>query len=864
MNAPVRLALAALLLGGAVAWAGEASPPQRVNFSAKPTAAKNGDKIKISFTVSAPTDVEVAVLDSAGKVVRHLAAGVLGGEKDPPAPLAKGLAQTVEWDGKDDAGKPAMGAAKVRVRAGTSARFGKLLGFDPYRMTIIKGLASDEKGRVYVLYSPFHGGGESDIIRQFGADGKYLKTVWPPPADLTAEQSKGLPKVTGPATDADRLYPANYQPLLPKFLPPNADIAMLGHRVRGGKLLLTSIGEGFKFMSVNADGSVPTPLVLGRLLPAWGETANPPRAGGGGWLGLGAVSPDGKTVYMSSLQVGKPADIWKNGAILSVDLTAPLTPVVAGWQKSPTLGLLALKSLAEVTVPSGAKLHEQPYNDWGAKMGMATVHGLDVDDAGNVYACDRANNCIAVFDKDGKALGTVKVTDPDQVAVHPKTGAIYVLTRSWKDKGSALASLVKLSALKDGGKELARFAFDQPARKAPLLALDSSTETPGLWVSCIGSQGGLVKLADRGGSFEKAVDLGTKRTPEGMDCIWLTWTNPVTDEVFAADGWGGDKWGAGRPAWRFEGKTGKRLPCDFSALDMAFDLQGNVYYSGFKAYTTPAWRLTPDLKPLPFPGSDKNVTAGRDIYGKYGWAQCQKGLCVARDGGLYAFHMKTWSEYTVVRWTPDGKAVDGFVTGSFMNTRSGGLKIDAAGNLYVGVPGWPKSHTLPYSSPAFFSGASVVKFKPSPDSTDAGKTRPAEAMDWQGPRCSPWLAGALAAYPHQSPNGASGDHLGCTCKEARFDLDLYGRLYIPNALTYRVTVVDNSGNVILKAGHYGNADSQGPGTDSPLKTPEIPLGWPMTVGAAPDHGHVYAGDVVNNRIVRIDLVHAAEEACDAR
>ena len=69
-----------------------------------------------------------------------------------------------------------------------------------------------------------------------------------------------------------------------------------------------------------------------------------------------------------------------------------------------------------------------------------------------------------------------------------------------------------------------------------------------------------------------------------------------------------------------------------------------------------------------------------------------------------------------------------------------------------------------------------------------------------------------------------------TCKEARFDLDLYGRLYIPNVLTYRVTLVDNAGNVIFKAGHYGNADSQGPGPSSPVPAPAVPLGWPMTVG----------------------------------
>ena len=44
-----------------------------------------------------------------------------------------------------------------------------------------------------------------------------------------------------------------------------------------------------------------------------------------------------------------------------------------------------------------------------------------------------------------------------------------------------------------------------------------------------------------------------------------------------------------------------------------------------------------------------------------------------------------------------------------------------------------------------------------------------------------------------------------------------------------MTVVDNAGNVIFRAGHYGNADSQGPDASSLVKTPAVPLGWPMTV-----------------------------------
>jgi hypothetical protein len=856
------VAAAVLLLAATLAAAADPA-----SFSSPPAARRQGDNVKIRFAVNQPTDVEVAVLDGRGKVLRHLAAGVLGGDHPPPAPLGAGLSQELTWDGKDDAGKPVAtlpgtlpGPLTIRVRAGTATKFGKTIGFDPYRMPIIRSLATDEQGRLYVLFSPFHGGGgDPDVLRQFDRQGKYLKTIFPPPADLRPEQARGLSQVTGPGLDDGYLCPANYQPLFPRFFPVNSDIVLLGHRVTAGKLWLMSVSEGLRIMSIGADGSCPSDPLVGRLLPGWGERSSLARSGAD-FVGpiSGAVAPDGKTLYLAGIQgATKGLELWKKGRVHAIDLAAPLAPVTAGNQ--PLLGLLAMKPLADVAVPAGAKVPEQAYSDWGAKMGMAAVHGLDVDLAGNVYACDRANDCVAVFDASGKPLGKLAVREPDQVAVHPKTGAVYVLTRGWKDKREAPVSLLKFAAR--NGKPVARFDFDQPAKKAPCLALDGASEPPGVWISNIGSPGGLLKLADQGDSFEKTVDWAERRQADGLDCVWLAWANPVTDEVFTNDGWAEEQRGL---AARYDGKTGKRLPCNFTALDMAFDLDGNVYYSGLNTWTTPIWRLSPDLTPLPFPGSDNSKTTGRDVYGKYGWGHCQKGLAVARDGTLYAFHMKTWSEYTVVRWTPEGKAIAGFLTGSFFNTRSGGLKVDAAGNLYVGVPGWPKTCSPSYSSPVFFSGSSVVKCKPTAETCDDGYGKvpqPAGALEWQGPRACRWLSGAIAVYPYMSANGMSNDHIGCTCKEARFDLDLYGRLYIPNVLTYRVTLVDNAGSVICTAGHYGNADSQGPAAGSPLKKPAVPLGWPLTVGAAPDHGHVYVGDVVNSRIVRIDLTWAAEASC---
>lgn len=97
-----------------------------VRFTQPPTLLESAGKAAIRFTVSEATDVEVAVLDASGKVVRHLAQGVLGGEKAPPLPLDSGLSQELMWDGLDDYGKPVYSHPfKVRVRLGVTPEFEK-------------------------------------------------------------------------------------------------------------------------------------------------------------------------------------------------------------------------------------------------------------------------------------------------------------------------------------------------------------------------------------------------------------------------------------------------------------------------------------------------------------------------------------------------------------------------------------------------------------------------------------------------------------------------------------------------------------------------------------------------------------------
>src|SRR5437762_2280944 len=67
-------------------------------FTQKPACRKTAtDRYEIHFAVKGACDVAVGIVDHDGKIVRHLAAGVLGA--NAPEPLQKNsLEQKLVWD----------------------------------------------------------------------------------------------------------------------------------------------------------------------------------------------------------------------------------------------------------------------------------------------------------------------------------------------------------------------------------------------------------------------------------------------------------------------------------------------------------------------------------------------------------------------------------------------------------------------------------------------------------------------------------------------------------------------------------------------------------------------------------------------
>lgn len=154
-------------------------------FINAPSLTQENGQAVIRFSVDASTDVEVAIMDAGDRMVRHLAAGVLGGTYAPPAPLQAGLSQALVWDGLDDFGTLVgeQDGLSVRVRLNVRPVFERAIKYGHTSYTYWKsaaGLDLNIPGDTVV-----NSGGEmldmDHILFRgpYAPNGLYAKTSWP-------------------------------------------------------------------------------------------------------------------------------------------------------------------------------------------------------------------------------------------------------------------------------------------------------------------------------------------------------------------------------------------------------------------------------------------------------------------------------------------------------------------------------------------------------------------------------------------------------------------------------------------------------------------------------------------------------------
>ncbi|MCG3178380.1 MAG: hypothetical protein BIFFINMI_00707 [Phycisphaerae bacterium] len=877
--------------------------PGGPGFTDDPAVRAMGDGYEITFALSEGTDVEVAIVNAGGDVVRHLAAGVLGGDNPPPAPLVKGLVQKLTWDGRGDWNQAAGdGPFTVRVRAGMSVGFGRTVGQGPYNFaeTYCRGLAVDPaSGDLYVLAAKTR---DSVLyfLRVFDRTGKYLREIMPYPGGTDAASRDAFGQV--PMPDSPVAAPMNYLSTWPVFYP--IDPGGQGRAELSYKLIAVNPAEGSAVMLNEnfarmyrvrmRDGGV---VGDGFATPVWASGTKLAGSAGVGPV-AGAVSPDGKRYYFAGYAGGAPKGEkrhpnWPDNRVYRMD---------AGG---------TARTFAEIELPADAK---GPQTSWSYPGNIQALHGVAVDKAGRVYVCDAAGGKVWVLDSAGKTLGSVAVPHAYCVAVNDRSGALYVLTRCNTAYGVWPRSLVKLDGWQAGAKAVDTLELpDRGGSSDPFLAGDFSGDTPQLWIGGAPRGESILRVQDVDGKLKAVEDLADRgRLAPGFACRLDV--DPEKDLVYTHNGWA--------RILRYDGLTGQYAgeldkaghPQPIIGSEFCIRRDGMIYLSGSEnaggGYSGAWRRLTRDLKPAPLADGRKEFS---DRYGKMGGGYFgNQGSCVTPDGHLYFNGMFTFRINAIFEVNPDGSpgrcprlrepfadaqispactkaGFTGALVG-WLQDQSGGVQVDQQGNVYAGIRILPRGYKLPEGMADAAkklrsygeSIGCVVKFNAAGGGMVADRGKPGEPytidkawkykftepakfegglpmgfgqrLDWYEAARNIYMEGGVRAYPILATFSNQ-----CACQTPRFAVDDYGRLYIPNALGCRVQVLDNEGNPIVTFGQYGNSDDQAAARAGQAA---IPLAYPISARAS--FRHIYVADSANRQIVRVDPAWALEMSCPVK
>lgn len=828
--APLRQLVASWLVRLVPVLAASAACGGEAVFAAKPVVVGDGDRTKVAFSIAAPGDVEVSVLAADGGIVRHLAAGVLGGQKATPGPLKAGLSQELLWDGKDDSGEPAQGAPfKVRVRAGTGVRLGRIIGGSPYTGNVtempyrapVNGLAVDRDGSLYVkLMSDIHSHGNSGLwpwhLRKLDKTGVYLKTILPYPPSTDPAKASGFSLLN---TGDGAFTPANRSSLYPVFYVFGDEIC---NRMADGQIVfINSRSRQLNFFRPDGSNALKT-------VPLWPEKA---KVNCASWLSIQvALSPEGRYAYYSNLagtpyDGKKPSDIdpaWPQGRIYRHDLSTP--------------GAVP-ERFFDLELPDWDKTKYWMPSAWDKKTAAA---GIDVDAKGNVLVCDLVNQEVVEVGPDGKKMSATKTPWPDKVIASRKSDVLYVVSRPVSRGALPPAKLLKISGRGEAARTVSELKLDGAVGGA--CALDESGGVPILWLAGASK---LICIEDRG---DQCAIVGMDFLNRDANAIAFVGYMDVDREaelVYIT--------GSGSTVWRFNGESGVGGATQIRAVDLAVGPGGLVYTWGDQGgYHGPVARYTRDLKPAPLAATGKH-TYGK-LEGRAGRGSSVCGMDVDSRGWVHAVNGSNACQLVV--FDAEGKPVPSPLES--VSGYGGSLRVDLSGNIYLLQPGVPKDFRPPagYEKDEAWRATmgTIIKFGPSGGQRNVPVDSGGRGGDPLG------FKGILNLYPGCAPISGWNCDGSCACVKPRFDVDDYGRLYIPDAITFKVSMCDNAGNEILSFGAYGNFDCLGAGSGEPK--PDIPLGWPVTVGAS--DRFIYIGDCLNHRVVRVDKTWAAEATCEVK
>jgi hypothetical protein len=317
----------------------------------------------------------------------------------------------------------------------------------------------------------------------------------------------------------------------------------------------------------------------------------------------------------------------------------------------------------------------------------------------------------------------------------------------------------------------------------------------------------------------------------------------------------------------YDGRTGKKLRDIKLEAPNVFALSkgsgnGEIFVSPrdnllYIGGPNEVWRFSRDGQKAPFKDVGRHFLS--ELWGAH--SNPHRGICTDRAGNIYKVHHYVphmCGANQVTRIGSDGRIKDyGFIE---IKTLAAGVRVDSRGNVYVGCTAQPAdalpprelASRMPERPRKLFKNVygSIIKFGPQGGVVKKDKQGNLIYIDYRSRpvRCS--IRGAEWIRPGFSPMlsrvSDSRGGPGCTCRNARFDMDGFDRLFIPDAVSGRIDVIDSNANTLLLIGGRGEAG----------KKSGIEFGWPTQVAVSDEA--CYVADYLRFKISRLKFSYQLE------